>query len=893
MKKYFSILLIVIMLLPLIPLYQANAQQSVLVNKITIERITDDATAVQSLENGETQGRLFGIRSAETAQTLKTKGFTVIAPLGGLTDILVNPANECSNGMFNLFADREARFALEFLIPREQIVTNIYKGYALPIVNSYTPLDPDYPHLIATNTKWMSIVEAKGKSYGLHLLADALKRDGAVLKNGKWYKDGKPVTVNFVIRTEDERRNIGDMLANVLEKEANLTVNRMYKDFSAAFQIVYSGNPGDCQWSLYTEGWGITGMTKYNYGDAVYFYSSIWGGMPGWLQSGYWNYRNATIDKIATALDNGEYNSSAQFYQMVNKILDLGFQESVRVWVAATRDFYIAAPGLTGFITSPKAWPWNTFTYLNLHYKTDSVKLSDRYVYKSGWGWNPVAGWQDMYSQSVYRAVIWPEVTSRVTDGATGWSPANTATWSVQKGSPVLQVPGNALVYDYKAHQWKHVSDEGTLYAKDAITYNFKLLGKLKFHDGTTETVADLLAPIYVIEEYSHDTSTNTTKDNRAETSLQGYYSTFLNNFVAIKIINSTAVTVYSNYTSVDDGLTAQTMNPWTSFPLELYAAMDQATRNHKLVYTMEASGATGLPQVHLISTDQDQMMINYLNNTLNNPPDWVQQLINLGVLSLSDWQARVHNLINFYNEYHNLVIGNGPFKLTSYDNVNDVATLERVQNFPVQPAIIALELSPKSLTMNATVPGISYNTKGTPIAKIDATVSGNPATQQNSMVYALLIDLSNYKSTFLNIKQVKPGEFIAQLPSNLPEGQYSIAILAYPVGYSVPATFQKVLTLQAPPVQTTTTTTTTTTSTTHTTTTSSPVQTTTTTTTTTTSTTHTTTTSSPVQTTTSSPTSSPTQSTTAPKKSNAALWASVIIIIIIIIAAAWYAMRK
>ncbi|MCE4615148.1 MAG: amino acid ABC transporter substrate-binding protein [Desulfurococcales archaeon] len=55
-----------------------------------------------------------------------------------------------------------------------------------------------------------------------------------------------------------------------------------------------------------------------------------------------------------------------------------------------------------------------------------------------------------------------------------------------------------------------------------------------------------------------------------------------------------------------------------------------------------------------------------------------------------------------------------------------------------------------------------------------------------------------------------------------------------------------------------------------------------------------TTTTTTTTSTATSSPTPSPTQTTTTPKKSNAALWASVIvIIIIIIIAAAWWAMKK
>jgi hypothetical protein len=35
---------------------------------------------------------------------------------------------------------------------------------------------------------------------------------GAVLTDCKWNKDGKPVVIKFMIRTEDERRTIGDLL---------------------------------------------------------------------------------------------------------------------------------------------------------------------------------------------------------------------------------------------------------------------------------------------------------------------------------------------------------------------------------------------------------------------------------------------------------------------------------------------------------------------------------------------------------------------------------------------------------------------------------------------------------------------------------------------------------
>ncbi len=831
MKKYLSLAIILLMLIPLVPIYHANAQQGVLVNKIIIQRIEEDATAVQSLENGNTQGRVFAINNPDTANQLRQEGFNVISAYSGLVDILVNPANNCSNGMFNIFANRKARFALEFLVPRDQIVANIYKGAAYPAVFSYIPWLPDYPFLAGTAVKWKSIVDIKGKEYGLKLLKQALEEEGAVLKNGKWYKDGKPVTVNFIIRVEDQRKDIGNMLADVLEHEANLTVNRLYKDFSAAYNIVYADDPGKCQWSLYTEGWGITGMTQYNYDDAVYFYSSIWGGMPGWGEPGYWNYANSTIDDIATKLDSGYYKDIQSFYKAINELLDLGFQESVRVWVAATSDQYIASPDLSGIVVSPVVYPWNTYTWLNLHYTGHIVKLSNRYVYKEGWVWNPVGGWADMYSRPVVDAISWAGITSRPTDGKTGWSPANTAVWKVERGNPVVQVPANALVYDHAQHKWVYAGDIGRSVAKVAVTINYPMLKKFKFHDGTTMSIADLLAPYYTIFEYAYDDSTGNVTDNRSEPVLQYLYSTLLNTFVAIQVVNDTAVRVYTNYTNVDDGRIAMAADPWTSYPLELYAAMDQLARTG-YVYSIYSSGNP----IHLLSPDQDKAMINDLEQHKTNPPDWVKQLIDLGILTQNDWKQRVDNLVNFYNKHHHLVIGNGAFMLDSYDAVNDVATLVRFADFPIPNDAVASELAPRHLELNAQAEDLAYNTQGTPIALINIKINGKPAQSSDVILHVLMINLNKYKTIFLKTEQLKPGIFKAELPSDMPEGQYQLVILAYPVGFSFPGTYQKIVTLQAP-IQTTTTTTTTTTSTTTTTTTTtqppspSPTQTTTTTT--------------------------------------------------------------
>ncbi|MCE4624831.1 MAG: ABC transporter substrate-binding protein [Desulfurococcales archaeon] len=871
MKEKFAILLIAMMIIPVLT---AAVTHAAYVQEIVIQRIEDDQAAITSLTQGYTQARLFRIRDINVVQNLSTQGFKYVKAASGLVNLLVNPADTCQDGSFNLFQYRKARFALQFLVDRDQIVNNIYKGYALPVITSYTPLDPDYPYLVGVLAKWEVVFKSKGPEYGAQLLEEALQEAGATKgSDGKWYYNGQPVTVKFVIRQEDARKDIGNLVADTLEN-LGLTVERNYMDFSGAKQVVYGSDPSACQWHLYTEGWGITGMSKYNYGDAVWFFSSIWGAMPGWGTEGYWNYKNETIDNIATQLDSGNYTSEDEFWSLLQQLVDLGIKESVRVFIAATYDFYVYSGDLSGIIPSPKASPWHTFTFMNLQYPQPTVNLSNRYVYIEGWAWNPVGGWQDFYSRPVVEAITWPAITSRVTDGELGWSPANTATWSVQRN--VGSIPSDAIYYDTVNHTFTTVGEHPintTGITINEVTINYKLLGQLKFHDGSTETLADLLAPIYVIFEYATDTSTNQTNDTRYESALARDYSTFLNTFLAVEIVNDTTVKVYTSYSHLDDGQIAQVASIWTSFPLELYAAMDLLWQYGsvqsggyvlKYVYSLDSVEENKTTAIHLLDTVACDQMKDLLQNAKTNPPDWVQQLINMGLLTQQEWEQRVDNLINFYNQHHHMVVGNGPFYLDSYDAANDIAYLKRVDNFPVPVTEIANELQYKTASVAIDVPALAVNTAGTTIANITVQVNNQPATPDDVNLYAILLDLNNFTTTFLNLTYKGNGQFQATLPTTVSPGDYNIIVVAYPVGYSNPAMKVQSITLVAPSPGNTTTTSTTTTQT---------------------GTTGGTT--SPPGGTTGTTTTSPTPT------SKAGLIAAVIIIIIIIAGAAYYYARK
>ncbi len=782
------------------------AQEEKLVNKITIMRIVEDSPAIQSLKAGDTQARLFGIRDVDLVKKLEAEGFKIVAPLSGLVDILVNPV-QCKDGSFNPFTIREVRYALNYLINREEIVNKIYKGGAVPAIIPYADVDPDYVMLLPVAVKY-EVEFSKGFAYAKKLITEAMEKAGAKLVNGKWYYHGKPVVIKFVIRIEDLRKQVGDYVANLLEK-LGFTVEKIYKDFSGAYSIVYGDDPGKCGWHLYTEGWGFTGLTAYDQDTAIAFFSSLYGFLPGWGVASYTNYKPPKIiDEIAKKLMKGEYKNVKEYWQLYRELVDLGIRDAVRIFVVWTKDYYVMNPKLTGIIESPKASPWNTWTYLNLHYIADSVKFSNRYVYSPGWPWNPVGGFQDLYSvTSVANLVYLPGLTSKITTGEPGWSPF--ITYKVIRGP--VKVEEGAITWDPNKHEW--VSMAGKV-AKNAVIINYRLLGKLKFHDGVTEGIVDLLAPIYLIKEWATRSGPN---DTRYESPLASLYASFLSNFVAIKPLNRTAVIVYTNFTHIDDRVIAQNADVWTGTPLELYVAMEQLVEHGDATFTMQAAKAKKVPAVHLVSKDQCEKMAKYLEEMINKHemPDWVKGLVKLGYLTADEFYKRLESLLNFYKKYGHMLVGNGPFILVKYDPANDVATFERVKDYPLNPEVIAKELARHTATINRVeleAGGIIVGVKpGTKIAVLQVSVDGKPARSNNVRIYAFAVSPKG-NVTPLKVSYKSLGTFEVYLQEPLPSGNYKLVVYAYPAGYNEPAKYIAAFTIITPrPIQTTTTTKTTT----------------------------------------------------------------------------------
>jgi peptide/nickel transport system substrate-binding protein len=216
----------------------------------------DEAKVLDMLLKNEMQVYFRDITDPEIFKTIKASpDLWYVSSFGLYFEITFNPAGPVfpATGKLNPFAVPQIREAVNYLVDRKYICDEIMAGMAVPRYTTLTPAFPDY----ARYADAIREIERK-YSYSLdkarEIITEEMIKLNATLTDGKWYYKDEPVTLIFIIRVEDQRRQIGDYVASQLEK-LGFTVDRQYKTSREASPIWLRSNPADGKWHLYTAGW--------------------------------------------------------------------------------------------------------------------------------------------------------------------------------------------------------------------------------------------------------------------------------------------------------------------------------------------------------------------------------------------------------------------------------------------------------------------------------------------------------------------------------------------------------------------------------------------------------------------------------------------------------------
>ncbi|NOZ89320.1 MAG: peptide transporter [Crenarchaeota archaeon] len=620
---------------------------------------------------------------------------------------------------FNPWGCQLMRLAFQYLVDRTSIIDNILEGSANPMLTAITPTHGAYPWVqdIPENMGITAIADVqKAKELfqkAVEMLNKIYEPYGFQLyykeEDGKkWlylkYPDGteKPVTVHFVIRVEDERLQIGRQIAKWIEDTFGIKVNRIERERSVVTPVIYGTNPidtsdrlGGVMWSMYTEGW--VSMTDdpayYARYDSAFFYAPLRGYGPNHRVTSWWYLYDPKAYELGYKLYFGTYTpeQKEQLINDIRKMIEWGLNQSFRVFISQNLEYFPVNKNRVTFMvygTTTGLWSiWGIRTARTVDGQLTILEYSSQgALFMSAW--NPVLGFQDVYSE-----VIWSQVHDfgLYNHPVTGMPTPIRATYKVDIKE--VEVPKDAIIYDPVEEKWITVEEaiaKNKTYipgvsdlikaggkAATVVIFNYKFG---PWHDGSPMNLADVLGTLAFDYEWAvNDTKVTGQPDPYYDPEIETAISGTLANIFGIKIINDTAIAIYTPYVDVDPALIAAAVNIWPYVPIHLLVAMEKAVVEDPggKNYGWTDREATGEIAIDML---RDGQVIKEMAQQLKGAmPKYLE-----GLNIKCNWDARIDNLLAFIDKYGHAVVSNGPYKVVKYDPQANIIELQFCKTYPL-----------------------------------------------------------------------------------------------------------------------------------------------------------------------------------------------------------------
>lgn len=459
-----------------------------------------DGPVVSSLDK-ETRDKL------ELYSTPSGSWSLLMNPIPNKAPYLVDVEGE---DLFNPFAIRKVRYALNDLIDRKYIVDEILGGAGGPMLSMATPGQPGtYKYNVLASK--MDLSETGNEEKAIRDITEAFNAAaalpelrGKLVNDGKWWTyRGTPISVKFIIRVDDPsgRLKEGHYVSDQLEK-VGIQVERLLWDRSKAGNVVYGSDPAEYQWSIYTEGWGAGETRAYWEHIVAQMYAPWYGYMPGGAVPENWNINNPELDDVTEKAFNGNYLDTDEYWELSLRGLELGLEEAVRVYVCYQNQYYATNKEVYNKRTPyGRGDGFNRWSIIGSDTKKEELNVTCYSAKGSLFmnPWDPVGtdGFSDTYSRAIAELASDPiffenPATAESTDHRTLSSNVRTEVGRNAAGEVVgqIKVPSSALKYNSGTNSWEEVGEGVT--AMSTADYEYPAS---KFHHGERN---DLTFPLYV-----------------------------------------------------------------------------------------------------------------------------------------------------------------------------------------------------------------------------------------------------------------------------------------------------------------------------------------------------------------------------------------------------------
>jgi peptide/nickel transport system substrate-binding protein len=660
MKK----MLVIILALSIIAITynESFAEKNTFVDSIKFIQYLDENTALEEVRNGNLDMYYYRISSDRLENEQSREGLKVFDSTGGSYSLLVNPAESKKN---NPFSNKDARFALNYLVDRKLIVNELMSGYGAPIISYYGPTDPEYLTIIKE-------LESFNFKYNPTLAEEIISKSmierGATKIDSKWVINDSEIEIRIFIRSDDPvRKSIGEILAVELEK-IGFVVKKDYGDLNKAFVVVYGSNPADMQWNLYTEGWGRSAFVKYDSIGLGQMYSPWFSNMPGFNDPSYWNYKNVKLDKLTQEIYKGDFETSEKRAQLIQEAVKEGINESVRIFLASKIDQYVVNQDVEGVVNDLGAGVPSRFTPINVKTNDEKLTIGVKQIYQGAW--NPVMGLTDTYSRHIWGIISDPITFKHPFTGET--FPVR-AEWKVETLGldKKIKVPNESKMWNESLQKWTNVSPDTVATSK--VTFNFKFSN---WHNGETMDMNDILHSLYFTMEWGtqldeHDKTFDTEFTPRAAQSIQ--------TIIAVNQIDEDTIEVYVNYWHFDENEIAEWASLWSPVPWEITAAMEKAVLDGKVSFSRSGATNKNVNWLSLIVPKDAEIIKEYLQEF--NKDKLIPSSLNENQKSHQYYENRYTSSIKWIENNNHAVISNGPFYLEAYSPESRTITVRSFED--------------------------------------------------------------------------------------------------------------------------------------------------------------------------------------------------------------------
>ncbi len=662
-------------------------------------------SAVTRLETGDIDLYAYSLSEPALAQRIyDSDALEYATSYGSYNELTFNTSGpEFEDGRLNPFSSPRIREAMNWLVDRTYIVEEISGGMAVP---RFTPIGfaSNDTALLADVISAIELTYAYDMDKAEAVVTEEMEALGAELVDGVWTYNGEPVEIIGLIRVEDERTEIGDYFANQLE-DIGFTVQRDYKTSAEASTCWISTPPDEGCFSYYTGGWVSTAISRDAGDNFSFFYTP-----DGYTGVPLWDNYTPTEEfyQLARDLSNNNFNTMEERRDMMAQAIEWALEDSARVWlkddtgIGPYRSELAIASDLSGGIYGCHMWA------LTLRHKNQvggSVNIAMPSMMTQPW--NPVAGSNWVYDMMPIRGIGSNAVIYDPYTGLLRPLRLESADVYIEEGLPVgqtldwvnLEFVGENVVPDDAWADWdaenqvfvtagEKYTETETAKAKVVMYYPDDFLDTVKWHDGSSFTLADMVFSVILLFDRPNEASP--VYDSAAV----GSFTSFMQAFKGWRIVSEDPV-VIEYYT---DAYSLDAENNVTNFRAMypglggMYDQGSGAWHNMALAWLAEENGelafsdskATDLEVEHMSFIGGPSLEIFEAKLEQAMEENFIPYEATLSqYLSDGEVEARYENLNEWYGRRGHFWLGTGPFFLQRVFPVEGTLILQHNPDYP------------------------------------------------------------------------------------------------------------------------------------------------------------------------------------------------------------------